>query len=167
MNRAPKHFRFPSVSASFLLLFFGKRAAAAGIFFLLAATVSAQTNNVFVSTPPLPDAGASFIRVVGGLALVIGLFLGGVWLFKNWQRLTIRNGSAPKLHILESRSLGARQGVVVVGYDKQRFLVATSPTGVNLLSHLPDAENSEAGDAEKKSAPIPFAQALATVLKGK
>jgi flagellar biogenesis protein FliO len=107
------------------------------------------------------------VRVLGALALVLGLFLGGVWLFKNWQRLSTRSGSAPKLNILESRSLGARQGIVVVGYDKQRFLVATSPAGVNLLSHLPDAEISETDNAEKKSAPMPFAQALATVLKGK
>jgi flagellar biogenesis protein FliO len=167
MSRVQNKFRFPSVVASFLLLFFGKRAAAAGIFLLLTTAVHAQTNTLISVAPPLPDAGASFIRVIGALALVIGLFLGGVWVFKNWQRLSTRSGAAPKLNILESRSLGARQGIVVVGYDKQRFLVATSPAGVNLLSHLPDAEISETDNAEKKSAPMPFAQALATVLKGK
>ena len=109
-----------------------------------------------------PEAVASILSV-----LVIGLFLFGVWLFKNWQRLANRTGTAPKLNIVESRSLGARQGIFVIGYDKQRFLVASSPAGVNLLSHLPDAENSEAETGEKKSAPMPFAQALATVLKGK
>jgi flagellar biogenesis protein FliO len=167
MSRAPNQFRFPSAAAPFFLCFFGKRAAAAGIFFLLAAVSQAQTNNVVSVSPPLPDAGASFIRVIGALALVIGLFLGGVWVFKNWQRISLRTGAAPKLNILESRSLGARQGIVVVGYDKQRFLVATSPAGVNLLSHLPDAEISEPADGEKKSAPMPFAQALTQVLKGK
>ena len=84
---------------------------------------------------------------------MLGLFLGGVWFFKNWQRLTLQRGSQPKLNILETRSLGARQAVFVVGYEKQRFLVATSPAGVNLLSHLPDAETSETESAEKPAAP--------------
>ena len=137
------------------------------MFLLLAASARAQATNLISTAPPLPNVGGSFIRVLGALALVLGIFLGGVWLFKNWQRLANRNSSAPKLNILETRSLGARQGIFVIGYDKQRFLIASSPTGVNLLSHLPDAEISETETGEKKSAPMPFAQALATVLKRK
>src|SRR5688572_32946271 len=34
--------------------------------------------------PALPEASFSVIRVFGALMLVLGLFLGGVWLFKNW-----------------------------------------------------------------------------------
>ncbi|MDR3459493.1 MAG: flagellar biosynthetic protein FliO [Verrucomicrobiae bacterium] len=105
---------------------------------------------------------------MGSLALVLGLFLGGVWLFKNWQRLACKRGQQPKLNVLESRSLGARQGVCVLGYDKQRFLIATSPAGVTLLSHLPDAEAGETiAPTEAPSGPMPFAQALANVLKRK
>ena len=116
----------------------------------------------------MPDAGGSVLRVIGSLALVLGLFLGGVWLFKNWQRLAPKRGQQPKLNVLESRSLGARQGVCVLGYDKQRFLIATSPAGVTLLSHLPDAETGEATPAtEPPAGPMPFAQALAQVLKRK
>ncbi|HEX9048887.1 MAG TPA: flagellar biosynthetic protein FliO, partial [Verrucomicrobiae bacterium] len=90
-----------------------------------------------------------------------------VWFFKNWQRLTARHGRQPRLNICESRSLGARQAVFVVGYDKQRFLVAASPAGVNLLTHLPDAEPAESPGAENASAPMSFAQALAHVLQKK
>ena len=115
----------------------------------------------------MPDAGVSLLRVMGSLAIVIGLFLGGVWLFKNWQRLALKNGSAPKLNVFETRSLGARQAVFVVGYEQQRFLVATSPAGVNLLSHLPDAAAETDAPAEKTAGPMPFAQALQQVLKGK
>jgi flagellar biogenesis protein FliO len=132
-----------------------------------AGNVFAQNTNAPAAPLSLPDAGGSLLRVTGSLALVLGLFLGGVWLFKNWQRLAVRPGQQPKLNILESRSLGARQGICVVAYEKQRFLVATSPAGVSLLSHLPDAEASETEAAEKPSAPMPFAQALAKVLKGK
>jgi flagellar biogenesis protein FliO len=102
------------------------------------------------SRPSLPDAGVSFIRVIGALALVIGLFLGGVWFFKNWQRLAVQRGRAPKLNILETRSLGGRQAIFVVGYNQERFLISSSPTGVNLLSHLPTVTEGEPDCDRKK-----------------
>ena len=132
-----------------------------------AGNLFAQSTNSVTAPLPLPDAGGSLLRVMGSLALVLGLFLGGVWLFKNWQRLALKSGQQPKLNILESRSLGARQGVCVVAYDKQRFLVATSPAGVSLLSHLPDAEAGETEAAGTPAGPMPFAQALTQVLKRK
>ena len=138
------------------------------LLFCAAGNVFAETTNApAVVAPVLPDAGVSLLRVMGSLALVLGLFLGGVWLFKNWRRLSSPRGQKPKLNIHETRSLGARQAVFVVGYEKQRFLVATSAAGVSLLSHLPDAEAGEAETMEKTSAPMPFAQALAKVLKRK
>jgi flagellar biogenesis protein FliO len=137
--------------------------------FLFLHSAIAETNSVApLTTSSLPDVGiSSFIRVIGALALVIGLFLGGVWLFKNWQRLAVQRGRAPKLNILETRSLGGRQAIFVVGYNQERFLISSSPTGVNLLSHLPTATEAEP-EATGKNSPAPsFAQALTQVLKGK
>jgi flagellar biogenesis protein FliO len=100
------------------------------------------------------------------LALVIGLFLGGVWLFRNWQRVSQR-GRGPKLNVLETRSLGGRHTLHVIGYEQERFLIAASPGGVNLVSHLPVAGEAEL-PATTKTSPTPsFAQALTQVLKGK
>lgn len=132
-----------------------------------AGNVFADTNSPSLAAPPFPDAGASLLRVSGALALVLGLFLGGAWVFKNWQRLAIQRGRQPRLNILETRSLGARQAVFVVAYERQRFLVAASPAGVTLLSHLPDTDGEavENGSVEKSSAPMSFRQALAQVLK--
>ena len=138
-------------------------------FFMLHSAFAQTTNSLAapITTASLPDAGGSFIRVIGALALVIGLFLGGVWFFKNWQRLGVQRGRAPKLNILETRSLGGRQAIFVVGYNQERFLISSSPTGVNLLSHLPTATEGEP-DATAKNSPAPsFAQALTQVLKGK
>jgi flagellar biosynthetic protein FliO len=120
--------------------------------------------------PPFPDAGvSSLMRVAGALALVLGLFLGGAWLFKNWQRLSLQRGRQPKLNILETRSLGARQAIFVVAFERQRFLLATSPAGVNLLSHLPDADGAEPDPAPMpgNAAGMSFGQALTQVLKRK
>ena len=137
----------------------------------LLASISgiAQVTNsatVPLTTNSLPDASFSVIKVFGALALVIGLFLGGVWLFRNWQRVAQR-GTGPKLNVLETRSLGGRHTLHVIGYEQERFLIAASPGGVNLVSHLPSAEESEAPAAEKTTANPSFAQALTQVLKGK
>ncbi|HZM01867.1 MAG TPA: hypothetical protein VFC44_02490, partial [Candidatus Saccharimonadales bacterium] len=77
----------------------------------------------------LPNAGASICRVFGALILVIALFLGGVWLFRNWQRLAIQKGGGAKLNLIEVKSLGQRQALYVVGYQQQRMLLASSPAG--------------------------------------
>lgn len=139
-------------------------------FFFLDSAFADSTNSL--STPSFapalstPDLGASLLRVFGALVLVLGIFLAGVWLFRNWQRLAVQRGRAPKLNILEIRSLGGRQAIYVVGYERERLLLASSPQGVNFLTHLPSAANEDetASDAKPK---IPFAQALAQVLKGK
>jgi len=137
-------------------------------FCLLPSAFAQSTNSAVVplTAPSLPDAGLSVIRVFGALALVIGLFLGGVWLFKNWKRLAVPRGCAPKLNILETRSLGGRHSVSVIGYEQERFLIATSPAGVSLLSHLPTAAEAETSTSENTTPPS-FAQALAQMLKGK
>ena len=56
-----------------------------------------------------------FLRLFGALAIVLALFLGGVWAFRNWHRLG-QARSSQHLRILESRSLGGRHALHVVGY---------------------------------------------------
>lgn len=128
---------------------------------LMALAVTAAESG---PTPPapLPDTGAALIRVVGALFLVFALLFGGVWLAKNWQRLALRKGRTPKLRLLEAQSLGGRQGVYVLAYEQQRFLIAASPNGVSLLSHLPEAEPG-AEPADAVPAPVSFMQALQAV----
>jgi flagellar biogenesis protein FliO len=108
-----------------------------------------------------PDMLGPFLRMGGALALVIGLFLTGVWLFKNWQRLALRRGALPKLNVLEVKSLGPRQAIYVVAYDQQRMLLAASPAGVALLSHLPEADEEKTAPATRLSFAEAFQQVLA------
>lgn len=107
---------------------------------LLAAPVFANP----VAPAPLPDTGASVLRVIGAMLLVMAIFFGGVWLFKNWQRLMAKQlGRSQRLNVLEARPLGNRQALYVIGYDRQRMLVASSPAGMTLLTTLPDAPEDE------------------------
>lgn len=146
------------------------RIGATGSLLLAASSAFAQTTNSISHlglNGPLPDVGLSLLRVLGALAVVLALFLGGVWLFRNWQRLTLQRGRAPKLNVIEVRSLGGRHALYVVGYEQERFLLAASPTGVNLLSHLQPAEETAPGSPAPVPAPSSFAQALTDKLKGK
>ncbi|HVM59886.1 MAG TPA: flagellar biosynthetic protein FliO [Verrucomicrobiae bacterium] len=112
---------------------------------------------------PLPDLGVSVLRVFGGLVLVLALFLGGVWLFKNSQKALGRTNGVNKLRVVEVKSLGNRQSICVVGYGRQRMLVGASPAGVSLVSQLPEASPEE----ETSTATPSFADALQSVLQRK
>ncbi|MBI3876011.1 MAG: flagellar biosynthetic protein FliO [Verrucomicrobia bacterium] len=107
------------------------------------------------------DAAATVARVFGALAFVLALFLGGVWLWRNWQRLAVKRGREPKLNVLEVKSLGQRHTLFVVGYEQQRLLLSASPTGVTLLSHLPVA-----GEGDEKSEPVVATANFADALRG-
>lgn len=88
----------------------------------------------------LSSVGVSFVRVLGALGLVLALFFAGVWVVRNWAKLAPRRSGGADLQVLEVRSLGVRQSLVVVGYRRQRMLLSATPTGVTLLAHLPEAE---------------------------
>jgi flagellar biogenesis protein FliO len=140
------------------------------VLLLAALNCSAETTNSLAEQPltlstSLSNTGPSLLRVLGALAIVLGVFLGGVWLFRNGRMFAFRRGGAPRLNVLESRSLGGRQALYVVGYDQERFLLAATPAGINLLSHLPAAAP---GLDEANDQPVSpsFAQALTQVLKG-
>ena len=119
---------------------------------------------VAVGETPLPDAGASLFRVLGALALVLALFFGGVWAFRNWPRLTANSARSGKLKILESRTLGQRQALYVLAYEKERLLIAVSPAAVSLLIRLPEAPE---GAADPPAAPVSFRQALRQIIERK
>lgn len=116
---------------------------------LITATVLlASLAHVLGESPTAPAspvaAGSiifSLVRMFGALALVLALFAGGLWLFKNWQRFATRKAQAAKLSVLEVKSLGHRQALYVVGYEQQRLLLAASPAGVTMLTPLPAADN--------------------------
>jgi Flagellar biosynthesis protein, FliO len=56
-----------------------------------------------------------------------------------WRSLVCRAGSKRKtLSIRETAALGDRRFVSVIQFERQRFLIASSPSSVTLLAQLPD-----------------------------
>jgi len=104
-----------------------------------------------------PSLTVSLLRLVGGMVFIFALLFGGLWLVRNSRRLVSPNARAPRLSVLEMKSLGQRQALYVIGYEQQRMLVASSPAGFVLLANLPQADPAEAGQAQ---ASPNFAEAL-------
>jgi flagellar biogenesis protein FliO len=130
----------------------------------LLALASTSFGAEAVMAPPPPSIGFSVLRMIGALCLVFSLLFAGVWTYRNSARSTPGRGRANKLRVLESRALGHRHSVFVVGYENQRILLSTSPTGVTMLTHLPEASAAEV-EAESMAEPAPnfsitFLQAL-------
>jgi flagellar biogenesis protein FliO len=153
-----------SVMARIKALARGGALAWAGIVFMGARDVSAESLDAAhrAALPgSLPDVGASIFRICGAFILVVAVFLGGVWLFKHWQRFAAQKSGGAKLNVIEVKSLGQRQAIYVVGYQQQRMLLASSPAGVAFLSHLPSAAE---GEQTPSAANVSFADALKHVL---
>lgn len=129
----------------------------------VAAFVPTAFSETTSPTPPLPDVGASVLRVFGALLLVLALFLGGVWLFRNSQRFLGHPNGGSKLNVIEVRSIGNRQALYVIAYGRQRLLLGSSPAGVSLVSPLPEAPEEEELRPEVPS----FGETLQRVLRRK
>ena len=93
----------------------------------------------------------SLVQLIGMLLLVLGLFAAFAWSVKRWRLLPQMRGAQNRLQILETKSLGQRNSLMVVGYGEERFLIGTNSTGIQLLGQLPGEKKSlsqtEEGDA--------------------
>jgi flagellar biogenesis protein FliO len=146
------------LSTSYGRLSFVWRLCFAGSLLVDIVSAHGQSTNVLAS-PALPGSGSpvlAMFRVLGALALVLGVFFGGLWVFRNWPRLACGQGKVPKLAIFEAKALGQRHTIYVIGYEQQRMLVAASPTGVTMLTALPEASREpEVSAAEMTPLPHP------------
>lgn len=133
---------------------------------LRAELTNSLANSSGLSSVAAPELGLSLVRVFGAFFLVIALFLGGVWLFRNWQRFAGQRNGTPKLNVLEVRSLGGRQALYVVGYERERYLLSASPQGVNLVTHLPTGEEAAPVVAEASPPALEFGRVLSQRLRG-
>ncbi|MCL6622431.1 MAG: flagellar biosynthetic protein FliO [Syntrophobacterales bacterium] len=95
-----------------------------------------------------PDAPGSLagelLRVLGVLLGLLGLLVVGLHLAR---RLRLAPASRPPLiQVLSTHYLATRQALWVVAVGRQRFLLASSPERVELLTALPPGEEPSAGE---------------------
>lgn len=89
------------------------------------------------SLPKQPFGNQDLGRVFGYIVLLTVLAGSGFYLFKNgflFQKNT--SGALKKLQVLEMKSLGNRQFLLVVGYEDQRMLLGVTPGKIDYLCPL-------------------------------
>ncbi len=124
------------------------RKAAAALLFagcLLPAPLAAQDKADPViyprGTAPAGQGTAAAPAAAGGLnslfllGTAVAAAAAGWWLWSK-RRPGLVNGQAAKLSIVESRSLGSRQYLVVADYDGRKFLLSVCPGSIDLPTPL-------------------------------
>lgn len=79
-----------------------------------------------------------------------GFWRSGIWrsaVWKSWVRRTRSKGKT--LAVRETAALGDRRFVSVIQFERQRFLVGSSPSSVTLLAQLPDDSSSGEGSGKE------------------
>jgi flagellar biogenesis protein FliO len=95
--------------------------------------------------------GPSGWRALGSLLLVSGLAGGGLWAFRKWGANKLPGSGGVRMRVEETLALGDRRFVSILKVDEERFLIALSPQGLNLMTRL---------DSVEAGGPPEFEQAL-------
>ena len=104
----------------------------------LLPAAEAVADKLAVQNSPL--GSGTLLQTAGGLLLIIGLILGGAWLFKRYGNLPI--GGKGVIKVLGGASVGARERVVLIEVENVRLLLGVAPGHVRTLHRLPLDERS-------------------------
>jgi flagellar biosynthetic protein FliO len=118
------------------------------------SAAGAVTNSMVGSG--LPDSSSALgalLRLLGSFCVVVAILFALLWMLRRWQSAAATSGPRQELRIIESRSLGQRQSLHVVEVGSQRFLIAGSTAGIQMLSPLSPA--SQVPEPTPQSAPSP------------
>src|SRR6266436_3511600 len=96
------------------------------------------------SNSPLAGTLAqTFARTFEHTSMLAAARLRVLWRSVIWTSLVRRAGSERKtLSVRETAALGDRRFVSVIQFERQRFLIGSSPSSITLLSQLPDESAS-------------------------
>ena len=96
------------------------------------------------------DIASATLRMVAGLAIVLGLLAATAWVSKRFRAGSGARGGA--IEILTGLSLGNRERVVLLKVGSDQVLVGISPSGLRTLHVIGQPENTEfSGFMENKS----------------
>jgi len=111
-----------------------------GRWWLLIAAASPAMAAAAEAGRDVPDLGTAVLKMLAALALVLGLFAVGIYLLKRFGVVPWTTQAAD-LRIERVLSLGYRSRIAVVRASGQRFLVGITPTQINRIAELPEADD--------------------------
>lgn len=94
----------------------------------------AQTTATAVPAPSA-SLGGSFVQMLFGLALVLGLLFAGVWFLKKLTGNVGSNGNIAR--VVSTTPIGARERVVIVELGQTWLVLGVTPNSINTLAEMP------------------------------
>ncbi|HWV18556.1 MAG TPA: flagellar biosynthetic protein FliO [Rhodocyclaceae bacterium] len=89
------------------------------------------------AAPPAapPSMGSSFLQMLFGLALVLGLLFAGVWFLK---KLSGTVGPANAIaRVVSATPVGTRERIVIVELGQTWLVLGVTPSSINTLAEMP------------------------------
>lgn len=104
--------------------------------FLLLLAFSAETwAQAATAAAPTSDLSGSLLQLVLGLALVLALLLGSLWLLK--RLVAPRGETAGLLRVVAGAAVGTRERVVIVEVGSTWLVLGVAPGQVAALAEVP------------------------------
>jgi flagellar protein FliO/FliZ len=120
---------------------------------LAAAPAGAQAQVPSTAAAPpagAPELGASLLQMMFGLAVVIALLFGCLWVIR---RLGAPRGGGAAIKVLGAAAVGPRERVVLVGIGDDVLVLGVAPGSVSKLHEIKRAELPLAADTPGPAAP--------------
>lgn len=105
----------------------------------------------FAAETPTLGAGPIFdasylIKLGGGLALVIVLFVAMAWVMRNMGVGTVSKDGMERLKVTATLSVGNRERIVLVNVDGDQVLIGVTQERIETLHTIPSASRDSAND---------------------
>lgn len=107
----------------------------------LAVSVAGEAAGLAALSEAPGSLAGELLRVLGILLGLLGLLVAGLHLLRRFRLAPASR--PPYIRVLSTHYLAARQALWVVAVGRQRFLLASGPERVELLTALPAGEEPE------------------------
>lgn len=103
---------------------------------LMACLQSAIAQTATTAAPaPSASLGGSFLQMLFGLALVLGLLFAGVWFLKKLTGSVGTNGTIAR--VVGATPIGTRERIVIVELGQTWLVLGVTPNSINTLAEMP------------------------------
>lgn len=99
-------------------------------------------------------SGFSFLKVVGGLGLVLSVIIFGTFAVRKYAPQYFgKRASDKSLKLVETIAMGERRSIAIIEVEDRRLLIGNTPNQITLLASLSDGASFLSGH-EMASAPV-------------